>query len=72
MTSRKINLMKLRTLDEVIVTDWLDDFTDPEFVALYLEAALEEARIAGDMGIYDLALLDVERARQAKAAQKDG
>ena len=55
--------MKLRTLDEVIETDFREDFADPEFAAGYLQAVLEEAVAADDEGAYEVALGRVAKAR---------
>lgn len=55
----------LRTLDELIATDLIDDFNDPEFVRGYLESCLEEAQAHKDIGIFLVAVQHVINAKPA-------
>ena len=59
--------MKFRTFEELVVTDFCDDFSDPEFALGYLQICLEKAQAHDDIGIFLLALRDVTRAREAVA-----
>lgn len=55
--------MQLRTLNELIETDFRDDLTDPEFAAEYLRSVRVEANAAGEAGAYEVAVERVERAK---------
>ena len=59
--------MRLRTFDDLVVTDLRDDFSNPEFAQGYLQACLEEAQAHDDIGIFLIGLMDVTRARDSVA-----
>ena len=60
--------MKLRTLDDVIATDFRGDLADPEFALGYLQTSLDEAQSQDDIGTFLVALLDVTKARESVAS----
>ena len=59
--------MKLRTIEEVIDTDFREDLADPAFAVGYLQASLEEAQAHGDFGVFLMAVRDVAKARDSVA-----